>query len=143
LIREQLGYPTHAQAVYDRCDRRTGANEDIGLLMRSRFEPSELACTELVPGLSFTKGAPVMRMPGWTMSSSAGFGTLLYDLQADPGQNTPRRDPALELRMADLLVRLMRESEAPPNRQIRYLACCWDSLRPMSHGMDAGSVPAC
>jgi arylsulfatase A-like enzyme len=84
--------------------------------MRSRFEPSELAGAELVSGFSFTKGAPVMRMPGWTMGSSAGFGTLLYDLETDPGQNTPMRDPELELRMADLLVRLMRESEAPPSQ---------------------------
>lgn len=84
--------------------------------MRSRFEPSEFAGAELVAGFSFTKGAPVLRLPGWTMRGPAEFGTLLYDLETDPGQATPLRDVALELRMADLLVRLMRENDAPPSQ---------------------------
>lgn len=84
--------------------------------MRSRFEPSEFIGAELMEGFSFTKGAPVLRLPGWTMRGPAEFGTLLYDLEADPGQTTPLRDVALELRMADLLVRLMRENDAPPSQ---------------------------
>lgn len=87
--------------------------------MRSRFEPSEFADAELVPGFSFTKGAPVMRMPGWTMRGPSEFGTLLYDLETDPGQVTPLRDTALELRMADLLVRLLRDNDAPPSQYER------------------------
>ncbi|GLQ08286.1 sulfatase [Devosia yakushimensis] len=84
--------------------------------MRSRFEPSEFVGAELIAGFSFTKGAPVLRLPGWTMRGPAEFGTLLYDLETDPGQTTPLRDVALELRMADLLVRLMRENDAPPSQ---------------------------
>lgn len=87
--------------------------------MRSRFEPSEFAEAELVPGFSFTKGAPVMRMPGWTMRGPSEFGTLLYDLETDPGQVTPLRDTALELRMADLLVQLLRDNDAPPSQYER------------------------
>jgi arylsulfatase A-like enzyme len=87
--------------------------------MRTRFEPSEFKDAEIHPGYSFTKGAPVMRMPGWTMRGPSEFGTLLYDLETDPGQTTPLRDTALELRMADLLVRLMRENDAPPSQYER------------------------
>lgn len=84
--------------------------------MRSRFEPSEFAEVEMMPGFSFTKGAPVMRMPGWTIRGPSEYGTLLYDLETDPGQTAPLRDLELELRMADLLVRLIRESDAPPSQ---------------------------
>ncbi|MBF0678607.1 MAG: sulfatase-like hydrolase/transferase [Devosia sp.] len=87
--------------------------------MRTRFEPSEFKDVEMHPGFSFTKGAPVMRMTGWTMRGPAEFGTLLYDLETDPGQTTPLRDAALELRMADMLVRLMRENDAPPSQYER------------------------
>lgn len=84
--------------------------------MRSRFEPAEFEQVELMAGFSFTKGAPVMRMPGWTMRGPSEFGTLLYDLQTDPGQTAPLRDAALEMRMAGLLVELMRANEAPPSQ---------------------------
>lgn len=87
--------------------------------MRSRFEPSEFKGAELHPGFSFTKGAPVMRLQGWTMRGPSEFGTLLYDLETDPGQTTPLRDAALEMRMADLLVRLLRENDAPPSQYER------------------------
>lgn len=84
--------------------------------MRARFEPKEFAGAELMPGFSFTKGAPVMRMPGWTIRGPSEFGTLLYDLETDPGQTNPLRDAALELRMATKLVTVMRENEAPPSQ---------------------------
>ena len=84
--------------------------------MRSRFEPSEFEGAELISGFSFTKGAPVMRMRGWTMRGPSEYGTLLYDLKTDPGQTNPLRDVALELRMAELLVRLLRDNEAPPSQ---------------------------
>lgn len=84
--------------------------------MRSRFEPSEFEGAELIAGFTFTKGAPVMRTPGWTMRGPADYGTLLYDLETDPGQTTPLRDAALELRMAQLLVQQLRENDAPPSQ---------------------------
>jgi arylsulfatase A-like enzyme len=87
--------------------------------MRARFEPSEFFEAEMIPGFSFTKGAPVMRMPGWTMRGPTDFGTLLYDLETDPGQTTPLRDPDLELRMARMLVGLMRDNDAPPSQYER------------------------
>ena len=40
--------------------------------------------------------------------------TRLYDLRADPAQERPLHDAALEARLAAGMARLMRENEAPP-----------------------------
>ena len=40
--------------------------------------------------------------------------TVLYDLEADPGQTTPLRDEAVESRLRAALFRLMAENDAPP-----------------------------
>ena len=72
--------------------------------MRARFSPEELADAELIPPeFSFTKGAPLLKMPAWAMGSPWNYGTLLFDLETDPEQETPLDDPALELRMIGLL----------------------------------------
>lgn len=84
--------------------------------MRSRFAVAEFDGVELVEGFPFTKGAPVLRMNGWTIRGPADYGTLLYDLEIDPGQTTPLDDPELELGMARLLIDLMRASDAPPSQ---------------------------
>jgi hypothetical protein len=47
------------------------------------------------------------------------YGHLLYDLQADPAQQTPLSDPALEARLIAHMVRLMQENEAPPEQYQR------------------------
>ncbi|MGB3375797.1 MAG: sulfatase [Microbacterium sp.] len=87
--------------------------------MAGRFAPSELAKAELHPGFSFTKGAPVLKVPGFAFGSSWSYGTLLFDLDDDPDQHRPLRDDALELRMAGLLVDMMRDNDAPPEQYER------------------------
>ncbi|WP_210480136.1 sulfatase [Naasia sp. SYSU D00948] len=84
--------------------------------MNFRFSPGELAGAELVPPFPFTKGAPLLRVPGAGMGSPYSFGTLLYDMDVDPGQLEPLRDPGIELRMAELLVEAMRRNSAPPSQ---------------------------
>jgi arylsulfatase A-like enzyme len=81
--------------------------------MASRFTPGELAGAELVGPLPFTRGAPVLRVRGVVWGDPYAFGTLLFDLETDPGQQRPLLDDALELRMARLLVGLMRAADAP------------------------------
>lgn len=44
------------------------------------------------------------------------FGTLLFDLAADPRQERPLHDPEVEARMIQLLIRLMVENDAPPEQ---------------------------
>lgn len=86
--------------------------------MRSRFSPAELAAWEPAEPFSFTKGLRTMRLLGTQgrTINSWRHGTLLYDLAADPAQERPLVDDGIELRMVRLLVRLMRESEAPASQ---------------------------
>lgn len=84
--------------------------------MRGFFPPAQLATAELHPGFGFTKGTPVMRMAGSTFTGVFEFGTLLFDLEDDPAQASPLVDDMQELRMAEALVRLMRQTEAPPSQ---------------------------
>lgn len=81
--------------------------------MYSRFTPEELVDAELIPPLPFTKGAPVLRIPATAWGNPYNFGTLLFDLAEDPEQKNPLRDETLEFIMAEHLVRLMRENDAP------------------------------
>ncbi|MEU2671503.1 sulfatase [Streptomyces sp. NPDC007164] len=81
--------------------------------MRGLFAPTELRNAELVPPFPFTKEVPLLRVPGHAMSNPYAFGTLLFDLKADPGQESPLADDALELRMAGLLTEQLRAAHAP------------------------------
>ncbi|WP_068300027.1 sulfatase [Pararhodobacter sp. CCB-MM2] len=89
------------------------------MTMRAMLSPVELAKAELIPGFAFTKGAPVLKLPATPVGNAFSYGSLLFDLETDPEQENPLIDDALELRMADLLVRLMRESEAPSEQYQR------------------------
>jgi arylsulfatase A-like enzyme len=69
------------------------------------------------PGFDFTNGQQVWRMgPG---KSQGPMPHLLFDLQSDPHQQNPLDDAALEQRMIDLLVKLMKQSEAPVDQYER------------------------
>jgi arylsulfatase A-like enzyme len=87
--------------------------------MRARFAPHELYDASLTPGFTFTKGAPVLRVPSQAMGNPWWHGSLLFDLENDPAQRTPLADDELELRMAGLLVELMRRNDAPADQFIR------------------------
>lgn len=87
--------------------------------MRGRFTPAELADLDLAEPFGFTKGVRILRMPGRTFVNPYPHGTLLHDLSTDPEQRTPLVDDAVELRMATLMVELMRANEAPPSQYER------------------------
>jgi arylsulfatase A-like enzyme len=81
--------------------------------MRSMFGLEELQSAELSTPLPFTKGVPVLRTHARSMTDAFPFGDLLFDLEVDPGQQAPINDPAIIERMTLLLLRLMKESDAP------------------------------
>ncbi len=90
--------------------------------MNKLFDASELPIWEKVDPFAFTKNCPVMKIPGrpsHVAPTAHALGHLLYDLQTDPGQENPLAAPALEERMIDLLIGLMRASEAPPEQYTR------------------------
>lgn len=69
------------------------------------------------PGFTFTKGCPVMKIaPGKAIGSrnrAFEWGTMLFDVQADPMQVNPLKDPALEARLSKTMVELMQAADAP------------------------------
>ena len=88
----------------------------------SFFTPEELAGAELAAPMAFTKGAPLLKVPVTDRSPMYdvyGPGALLedetrlYDLEADPGQQRPLDDPALEAGLARTMARLMLDLAAP------------------------------
>jgi arylsulfatase A-like enzyme len=91
--------------------------------MRERFTKKELEKAELCKPFSFTKGCPVLKIPSGGIPelkfASFNYGTLLFDLTNDPGQENPIQDAAIEKRMTDLMIRLMEENEAPAEQYTR------------------------
>ena len=81
--------------------------------MRARFTPQELIHIELAEPFVFTKGVRVLRIPGRSFGGAQRFGSMLFDLRDDPGQECPILDDAVELRMMALLLRWMRATDAP------------------------------
>ncbi|TVR49493.1 MAG: sulfatase [Puniceicoccaceae bacterium] len=74
---------------------------------------------ELVDPLPFTRGQRVLRIRHHRHFNDRLYGTLLYDLETDPGQENPLHESALEKRMIDLLVEEMRRNDAPPEQFLR------------------------
>jgi hypothetical protein len=89
----------------------------------ARFTPEELETATLAPPFGWTKNVPVLKVPvieRSPMYSNYGPGCLLesetrlYDTVADPRQAHPLADAATEARMVRTMVRLMRQTDAPP-----------------------------
>lgn len=71
--------------------------------------------TKLVEPLPFTKDRPVLRLgkAGVSQDNEFGLQGYLFDLQADPAQQSPIEDPATEQRLRQRMAELMREVDAP------------------------------
>lgn len=85
--------------------------------MQGFFDERELADATLVPPFSFTKGYSLLRTPAFAPEGEYQnpelAKTMLFDLQADPGQRHPLEDEALEAWMANQMKCCMKESDAP------------------------------
>ena len=91
--------------------------------MLQPFTAAELEGAELMRGLDWAGGTPVLRIP--VIESSPWFNShgprvmedavdAVYDRQADAGQVMPLDDAALEGRLAELIVQLLKANDAPP-----------------------------
>ncbi len=87
--------------------------------MRNGFDPAELQDIQLAEPFTFTKGCRTMKVAGCTWVNYHQLGTLLFDLENDPQQENPLEDAAIEARMIQHMVRLMKENDAPPEQFIR------------------------
>jgi arylsulfatase A-like enzyme len=81
--------------------------------MRMLFQPQELQDIQLAEPFSFTKGCRTMKIASRPWLNPAAYGTLLFDLQNDPGQEHPIQDAVVEKRMMALMTQLMQANEAP------------------------------
>ncbi len=89
--------------------------------MQHTFAVEEFQGTEMHPGFRFTKGCPVMKIParrGW-WPPDPETSNCLFDTAADPRQQHPLHDPAIEARMIDHLCRLLEENDAPAEQYER------------------------
>ncbi len=86
--------------------------------MREMFDVQDFANVELAPPFAFTKGARVMKIPvrQRDLRDLRNIGTVLFDLETDPRQEHPLRNPEVEQRMIAHLVRLMHANDAPPEQ---------------------------
>ena len=91
--------------------------------MRGLFSIEEFNGVTLAEPFTFTKGCRVMKIPAKGNAAAPGdhrnahkFGTMLFDLENDPKQQNPLRDQAIEQRMIQQMVSLMRWNDAPPEQ---------------------------
>lgn len=86
------------------------------------FSVDELRQAVLTPPQGFAKGLPVLRVPvpeSSTIYANVPIdhvvegGTRIFDLDVDPGQDRPLRDPDREALMRMLMQELMERTEAP------------------------------
>ena len=88
--------------------------------MRRMFSAPELQDATLYSGFAFTRGMPVLKVPGSAgFYSSYAHGNLLFDLQQDPRQEHPICDPVLEARFLRQLSRALSDAEAPVDEWLR------------------------
>jgi arylsulfatase A-like enzyme len=90
------------------------------------FDRDTHACTETGRYFNHTYDLPLYKIPvrGGCVRSRHGEESyrgrhLLFDVQADPQQQSPIHDPAAERRMIERMVHHMQASEAPPEQYQR------------------------
>ncbi|EAW1054828.1 hypothetical protein BJN50_02880 [Salmonella enterica] len=116
---------TDGRYVYMRA-AQPGREHDIAnytlmpIKINARYDVDELGKLSLAPPFNFTKGLQILRIPAREKYKGVNsFGHLLFDLRDDPQQQHPIHDEAIEARMINLLIRLMKENDAPAEQYRR------------------------
>ena len=92
--------------------------------IKSRFSIEELKDFEIAEPFSFTKECRTMKIEVKNFNQHYRFGTMLYDTETDPQQINPITDVDTEVRMANLMRELMKESDAPCEQYARIGLSC-------------------
>lgn len=87
--------------------------------MHNRFDVRELSDLRLREPFSFTKNCRTLEIRTQTYLNPYLHGTLLFDLERDPGQESEIEDPAVEARLIRIMAELMRQNDAPPEQYER------------------------
>ena len=98
--------------------------------LHTLFTTAEMKTAKLRPPFDFTKEMPVMQIDALmdarripihdNRKFEPGVGTTLFDLQADPKQERPFRDAAIERRFHAGMARVMRAHDTPAEIYGRY-----------------------
>lgn len=96
--------------------------------MKASFTAEELSQAKLIPGLGFTQGIPVLKIPGEAKLSLRPDGskaheqykTMLFDLRQDPKQDRSIKDEKVEVYMKSLMKKLLKENDSPPEIYRRF-----------------------
>lgn len=97
--------------------------------LRTRFTTAEMQTAQLVEGFDFTQGMPILkidalmdaaRIPVHDGEAFQDIGTRLYDLAADPAQENPFRDDALEARFRAAITGILASHDCPTEIYGRY-----------------------
>ncbi|MBW2084526.1 MAG: sulfatase [Deltaproteobacteria bacterium] len=86
--------------------------------MLHTFSVKALQDIQLQEPFSFTKGCRTMKIKR-RRPHPIKLETMLFDLENDPGQESPINDPEAEQTMINHLVRLMEETDTPPEQYER------------------------
>lgn len=83
--------------------------------MKDSFAPEELRAADLCEGNLMTNGMKVLRVPAkpWAGVDFGEYGDMLFDTAADPMQERPIRNEAVEKRLLRLAADIMKENDAP------------------------------
>ncbi len=91
--------------------------------MRTPFHINELQDIQLGGPFSFTKGCRMMKINSKGNSYYKTYeyqtGNLLFDIKNDPAQENPIKDPQIEERMIQLMIKLMEENDTPAEQYER------------------------
>ncbi len=88
--------------------------------MTKRFSVKEMQNAVLVPPFKFSKGMPLLRIKSKDKYNVCRFGTELFDLRKDPGEEYAVKDPDTEKRMTEAMKKLMLETDCPEEQFVRY-----------------------
>jgi len=81
--------------------------------MTNLFKVHELQEVELAEPFSFTQGCRTMKIESRSNVNPYVYGSMLFDLESDPQQETPIVDEEIEKRMMKLMVELMNQNDCP------------------------------
>ena len=82
--------------------------------MRTMFSIGELCRAELSGPFSFTKDAPVLKVPSRPVNgNSNAFGSMLFDLEQDNAKSILERSPEIVEEMKKQIGIYMRRNDAP------------------------------
>lgn len=123
------GHTVYMRAPRDRDNKPLFNYTLMPTRMERRYQLEHLTHPELslAEPFSFTKGCKTLKIPcpplfetqKGVFCDPCSFGTLLFDVDKDPGQLNSLDDPELERRMTEHLVRLMKENDAPAEQYER------------------------